>query len=255
MPAQVGGDDRAEQQPAEAGRRVDRQHHVPEGDAARRHRRAGCARPRVQRAASVGRSLGRPLRRTAGRRSGVPGRARSSPTRRRSWPTRCRRRCCVVDRRGRRQRRTSTPAARARTAGGRRRSARRDRAVVVRASAIDGILRQLVGGDEHRAERAVGRFDAVVRGEQLARFDRVEQVVDGRARRRRPRAPWCPSSDAGSRPRSASRSACCGRRPTTRRASNVGERFVVGQHDRERAEFLVEPLEQRVDRRLRSLRG
>ena len=32
--------------------------------------------------------------------------------------------------------------------------------------------------------------------------------------------------------------------------SNVGERFVVGQDDRERAEFLVEPLEQRVDRLL-----
>ncbi len=34
---QVRRDDRAEQQPAEARRRVDRQHHVAEGDAARRH--------------------------------------------------------------------------------------------------------------------------------------------------------------------------------------------------------------------------
>ena len=31
---------------------------------------------------------------------------------------------------------------------------------------------------------------------------------------------------------------------------NVGERFVVGEHDRERAEFFVEPLEQGVDRLL-----
>ena len=38
---QVGGDDRAEEQAAEARCRVDRKHHVAEGDTARRHRRAG----------------------------------------------------------------------------------------------------------------------------------------------------------------------------------------------------------------------
>ena len=38
---EVLGDDRAEQQPAEPGRRVDRQHHVAERHATRRHRRAG----------------------------------------------------------------------------------------------------------------------------------------------------------------------------------------------------------------------
>jgi hypothetical protein len=38
---QVGGDDRAQEEAAEARCRVDREHHVPEGDAPRRHRRAG----------------------------------------------------------------------------------------------------------------------------------------------------------------------------------------------------------------------
>ena len=39
--AQVCGDDRSEQQSAEPGRGVDRQHHVPERDSSGRHRRAG----------------------------------------------------------------------------------------------------------------------------------------------------------------------------------------------------------------------
>ena len=40
-PVQVLGDDRTEQQPSEPGRRVDREHHVAERNATRRHRRAG----------------------------------------------------------------------------------------------------------------------------------------------------------------------------------------------------------------------
>ena len=57
---QVGRHDRAEQQAAEARRRVDRQHHVPERDAARRH--CGTGVPDLELSEqhrAVARSLGR----------------------------------------------------------------------------------------------------------------------------------------------------------------------------------------------------
>ena len=154
---------------------------------------APCARAATRRVGTAGRvcqtsssasSIGRPVARSTAQTYG-------RTTERSSWAspiisdsstppaaTRCRRRSRSVIAVDAAQRRPPRRAERVRTAGASRRSARRGRAASLRASASSGILRQLVGGDEHRAERAVGRLDAVVRGEQFARFDRVEQVVD-----------------------------------------------------------------------------
>ena len=91
-------------------------------------------------------------------------------------------------------------------------------------------------------------------GEQFARFDRVEQVVDGvlGVGGHEHRGVLPAVRDLGLDQRVAQR-VPVGDRPLVEIERR--ERFVVGQHDRERAEFFVEPLEQGVDRRPRSLRG
>ena len=73
--ADVPGDDGAEQQAAEPGRRIDRQHEVAERDAGASGPADACATPRARPAAS-GQSTGPAVRRTGGRGRAAPGRRR-----------------------------------------------------------------------------------------------------------------------------------------------------------------------------------